>query len=215
MRMGTLRIHRMKRRSAPLLEGQRGLGRTRWVFAEMVRSRTMDIKANEEAIMRILARIVEDGSSLETGLDTVDIGLSSALNARWSTILNTSLPTSLSAFTCVPPQSSTEIIEKVEILFNCLLHGTSVCSGVSFDDWDVFQDDGKFSGITLEFSLASSDICISPQWDPTLKAMENRIAPEMWIFLSRQQPIAVFLIPSQSAFYTIFLEREPPDPSIN
>ncbi|KIK56080.1 hypothetical protein GYMLUDRAFT_204967 [Collybiopsis luxurians FD-317 M1] len=156
-----------------LLEGAKRTGdlaRARWIFAEMVRSRNLDVKVNEEAMMHVLhayasyrppfkrslARIIEDesSSSPEIKLDTVDATEPSASN--------TNLPTSgsSSAFTHVPPQSSTEVIAEVEVLFNRLLRETGVRSDVSFDDNDVFQDLGKFSGIKLTTRLINSYLSV-------------------------------------------------------
>ncbi|KAE9389909.1 hypothetical protein BT96DRAFT_889761 [Gymnopus androsaceus JB14] len=148
-----------------LLEGAKRTGdlaRARWILAEMVRSRNTNVEVNEEVVMHVfhayasyrppfkrsLARVVEDESpsahvEASNPDQTPDENLSIASN-------------STPAFTQVPPQTSTEVISEVELLFNRVLRETGVRSDVSLDEDDVFQENGKFSSVKLTTRLINS-----------------------------------------------------------
>lgn len=148
-----------------LLEGAKRTGdlaRARWILAEMVRSRNKNVQVNEEVVMHVfhayasyrppfkrsLARVVED----ETSLSSTSMEHSDATAPAEDVSIARNTP----AFTHVPPQTSTEVISEVELLFNRILHETGVRPDVSLDEDGVFQENGRFSSVKFTTRLVNS-----------------------------------------------------------
>ncbi|KAF5381887.1 hypothetical protein D9757_007554 [Collybiopsis confluens] len=158
--------------AAKRIEAGMGLGRARWIFAEMVRNRERDlngagVKVNEEALMHVfhayaayrppfrrgLARIVEGEE--EEGKEADPAPLIDAKRTP------APAPTPAPAFTHVPPQTSVEVINEVDILFHRLLLETGIRreddGGL---DSSIFEEIGKFSGVKITTRLINSYLSV-------------------------------------------------------
>ncbi|KAF9074462.1 hypothetical protein BDP27DRAFT_1287915 [Rhodocollybia butyracea] len=148
-----------------LLEGAKRIGdlaRARWILAEMVRSHSSDVEVDEEVMMHIfhvyasyrppfkrsLARVVEEKSS-ELSNPENSIHPTETLDETLS------VSKSISAFTQVPPQTHTEVVSEIEILFDRILFETGIRTDKAVAE-DVFRENGKFSGVKLTTRLVNS-----------------------------------------------------------
>ncbi|KAJ3789061.1 hypothetical protein GGU10DRAFT_305939 [Lentinula aff. detonsa] len=172
-----------KKTFCALLEGAKRvgeLGRTRWILAEMVRGsggvrgfKDDGVEVDEEVMMHVfhayasykppfrrsLARVVE--SRDDVGKDrakVVDLSepAQTEPNNEYSTSVASSSST-FSAFSHVPPQTSTEVIAEVDILFERILRETrdsSSLSSSSSDAADILSN--KFTSVHLTTRLLNS-----------------------------------------------------------
>ncbi|KAJ3811561.1 hypothetical protein F5876DRAFT_75697 [Lentinula aff. lateritia] len=184
-----------KKTFCALLEGAKrigDLGRVRWILAEMVRGKGVSVEVDEEVMMHVfhayaayrppfkrsLARVVEEtgNSSVSSEGDvpsaqtpsTNSESVSNASIRASSSFLKSTHPDTFSAFSHVPPQTSSEVITEVDILFDRILDERSETK-----DDDILS--GKFSSVKPTTRLLNSYLSVYYNHHQSLEAARSRL----------------------------------------
>ncbi|KAF8824496.1 hypothetical protein HHX47_DHR8000075 [Lentinula edodes] len=184
-----------KKTFCALLEGAKrigDLGRVRWILAEMVRGKGVNVEVDEEVMMHVfhayaayrppfkrsLARVVEESgnSSVSSEGDvpsaqtpsTNSESVSNASIRTPSSFLKSTHPDAFSAFSHVPPQTSSEVITEVDILFDRILDERSETK-----DDDILS--GKFSSVKPTTRLLNSYLSVYYNHHQSLEAVRSRL----------------------------------------
>ena len=162
-----------------LLEGAKRIGdlaRARWILAEMVNGRSedegdVDVDAVDEEVMmhmfhayaayrppfrRAAALLVDQQGSVQASRHTSGSELSTMDDQTQTESIATSAATP--AFTHIPPQSRSEVIQEVESLFSRILADTGIDSNLDPDS--VSFTDKKFKNVLLTSRLLNSYLSV-------------------------------------------------------
>ncbi|KAJ3937660.1 MAG: hypothetical protein NXY57DRAFT_980396 [Lentinula lateritia] len=184
-----------KKTFCALLEGAKrigDLGRVRWILAEMVRGKGVNVEVDEEVMMHVfhayaayrppfkrsLARVVEETGSSSVSSEgdvpsaqtpsTNSESVSNASIGTSSSSLKSTHPDAFSAFSHVPPQTSSEVITEVDILFDRILNERSETK-----DDDILS--GKFSTVKPTTRLLNSYLSVYYNHHQSLEASRSRL----------------------------------------
>ncbi|KAJ6463447.1 hypothetical protein C8R45DRAFT_1025746 [Mycena sanguinolenta] len=163
-----------RRTLCALLEGAKRIGdlaRARWILADLVKDKASEEEGvNEEIMMHVfhtytsyvppftrnLAMVVPGREQKESPELASDIAESS------QSAIHAPPPAGhLTRFTRVPPQTSHEVIEEVQALFQRILEDTGKSSGST--DGNVFAGDERFQHVKLTTRLLNSYLSVHYQ----------------------------------------------------
>ncbi|KAH7871200.1 uncharacterized protein C8R40DRAFT_1055136, partial [Lentinula edodes] len=179
-----------KKTFCALLEGAKrigDLGRVRWILAEMVRGKGVSVEVDEEVMMHVfhayaayrppfkrsLARVVEESGNSSVSSEG-DVPSAQTPSTNSESVSNASIRTPLShtdafsAFSHVPPQTSSEVITEVDILFDRILDERSETK-----DDDILS--GKFSSVKPTTRLLNSYLSVYYNHHQSLEAVRSRL----------------------------------------
>ncbi|KAJ7452123.1 hypothetical protein B0H11DRAFT_2074384 [Mycena galericulata] len=152
-----------------LLEGAKRIGdlaRARWILADLVRSDASKEGVNDEIMMHVFHTYTAYVPPFTRNLAALVPGQegkrSAPIDDTEVASASTDVPPVRNSprFTRVPPQTSNEVMEEVEALFQRMLEDTGKDHGPSVQDGGMFSGEKKFQHVQFTLRLVNSYLSV-------------------------------------------------------